>query len=170
MHETRKRGGLAALCLCAALAACGSEDDRPVVPVTGLEDVIVQDRFEVTRSPYGERQTLTRLYEALDRRELTVFATIDHAAAARGVGAEMPPATLVIFGDPAAGTPLMREVPLMAIELPLRALVFEEDGRTFLALTGTANLSRTYPLGAQEEVLGRVGEALDAIGAEVTGG
>ena len=171
---------LAPLSLC--LVGCG-EQVSPAAPITVAEEpaataagteapraVLVQDRFGVSRSQYDAPATLARLLEALDRRELQVFAVIDHAAAAEGVGAEMPFATLVIFGDPQAGTPLMQAVPLMAAELPLRALVYEQQGEVFVAVTGIDNLARRYPLDAQAEILGRVQRALNDIRAEVAAG
>ena len=166
-------GGLLAV----SLAACG-EQVSPAAPITVAEGaeaeapraVLVQDRFGVSRSQYDAPATLARLLEALDRRELQVFAVIDHAAAAQGVGAEMPFATLVIFGDPAVGTPLMQAVPLMAAELPLRALVYEQQGEVFIAVTGIDNLARRYPLDAQAEMMGRVQRALNDIRAEVAAG
>lgn len=163
-HKTGALLGALAL----LLHAC-AEDARPdPSAAASVSDVIVQDRFDVTTSPHGHRETLARLLEALDRRDLTVFAVIDHAAAASSVGAALPPSTLVIFGDPRAGTPLMRDVPLMGMELPLRALVYEADGEARLAVTGAANLARTYPLDGQAAILDRVAELTDGIAAEVT--
>ena len=152
----------------ALLAACGSERGAPREE-PDVQRVVVQDRFAVRQSTRGFDATLSALFEALDRRDLTVFAVIDHAAAAQGVGVALPPTTVVIFGDPEAGTPLMEAVPVMGAELPLRALVYERGGDVFVATTGMANLARTYPLEGQEEIVIKAERALVEIANEVVG-
>lgn len=79
------------------------------------------------RSAAGVTQTVTLIRQHAERRGATVFAVIDHAAAARGVGLYMPATQVVIFGNPAAGTPLMLAMPEIALDLPLRVLV-RDDG------------------------------------------
>lgn len=64
--------------------------------------------------------TLDRLVEAISRSGMTLFARIDHAAGALAMGMPMPPTTVLIYGSPAGGTPLMLAAPLAALELPLR--------------------------------------------------
>lgn len=162
--------GLAAL-LGAMLSGCGGEEPAalgPEAPAAAPPVALAQDRYVLTESAFGFDQTLSRLFEALDRRELTVFAVIDHVAAARSVGADLPPTTVVVFGDPRGGTPLMAAVPVLGAELPLRALVFERDGAVFLAVTGIDNIARTYPLDEQEQITGAIAEMLGGVSAEVT--
>ncbi len=78
--------------------------------------------------------TLERLTEAIARAGLILFSRIDHQAGAREVGLEMPPATVLTYGHPKGGTPIMVAVPLAALDLPLRVLVrVREDGRTVIA-------------------------------------
>lgn len=77
------------------------------------------------RSVHGFADTLRRLREAFAQRGLKVFAEIDQQAEASAVGLRMPPATLLLFGQPKAGTPLMIERPLSALDLPLKVLVGE---------------------------------------------
>lgn len=78
-------------------------------------------------------QTLTRLEEAVTRSGLTIFARIDHAGAAQKVGLTMPPTTVLIYGNPQGGTPIMLTTPRSAIDLPLRVLVREDkDGRVLV--------------------------------------
>lgn len=67
--------------------------------------------------------TLHRLIETIERKGMTVFAQIDHAEGARAIGYTMPPSTLLIYGSPAGGTPLMLASPQAALDLPLRVLV-----------------------------------------------
>ncbi|HYU85094.1 MAG TPA: DUF302 domain-containing protein [Kribbellaceae bacterium] len=78
-------------------------------------------------SAAGVTQTVTLIRQHAERRGATVFAVIDHAAAAREVSLDMPATQVVIFGNPAAGTPLMLATPEIALDLPLRVLV-RDDG------------------------------------------
>ena len=71
--------------------------------------------------------TLDRLVEAISRSGMTLFARIDHAAGALAMGMPMPPTTVLIYGSPAGGTPLMLAAPLAALELPLRVLLRENE-------------------------------------------
>jgi uncharacterized protein (DUF302 family) len=77
-------------------------------------------------SPYGVAETLTRLETVIQSKGLSIFTRIDHTAAAAHVGLTMPPAVVVLFGSPKAGTPLMIAAPTLAIDLPLKALVWKD--------------------------------------------
>jgi uncharacterized protein (DUF302 family) len=79
-------------------------------------------------SPYSFAETLDRLEAALRARGIAEFARIDHSGEAAKVGLKMHPTQLVIFGSPKAGTPLMVATPTLAIDLPLKALVWEDAG------------------------------------------
>ena len=79
-------------------------------------------------SPYPVAETLKRLDSVLQSRGLTAFARIDHSGEAEKVGMKMHPTQLVIFGSPKGGTPLMVASPTLAIDLPLKALVWEDAG------------------------------------------
>jgi uncharacterized protein (DUF302 family) len=79
-------------------------------------------------SKYGVDETLTRLEGVLAERGVRVFAVIDHSGEAEKVGMTMRPTKLTIFGNPKSGTPLMVAAPSLAIDLPLKALVAEDDG------------------------------------------
>jgi uncharacterized protein (DUF302 family) len=79
-------------------------------------------------SPYSVAETIKRLDAALQSRGLTVFARIDHSGEAEKVGMKMHPTQLIIFGSPKGGTPVMVASPTLAIDLPLKALVWEDAG------------------------------------------
>jgi uncharacterized protein (DUF302 family) len=79
-------------------------------------------------SPYPVSETLKRLDSVLQSRGLTVFARIDHSGEAEKVGMKMHSTQLVVFGSPKGGTPLMVASPTLAIDLPLKALVWEDAG------------------------------------------
>lgn len=79
-------------------------------------------------SPYPVSETLRRLDSLLQARGLTVFARVDHSGEAEKAGMKMHPTQLVIFGSPKGGTPVMVASPTLAIDLPLKALVWEDGG------------------------------------------
>ena len=79
------------------------------------------------RSPYGALETMNRLEATVKQRGLIVFARIDHAAGAAKVGKPLRPTELLIFGNPAGGTPLMECAQTAGIDLPLKALVWEDE-------------------------------------------
>ncbi|HEX3922825.1 MAG TPA: DUF302 domain-containing protein [Streptosporangiaceae bacterium] len=81
-------------------------------------------------SPRSVAETVARLADLLAVRGLKLFATIDQTAAAREVGLEMRETTLVIFGSPAAGTPVMVASPLAALDLPLKVLIWADNEQT----------------------------------------
>ena len=79
-------------------------------------------------SKYSVDETVTRLESVLAERGVRVFAVVDHSGEAEKVGMKMRPTKLVIFGNPKGGTPLMVAAPSVAIDLPLKALVAEDEG------------------------------------------
>ena len=96
-------------------------------------------------SRYGVERTAARLAEIIAARGLTLFASIDQAAAARAAGLAMNDMTLLVFGNPRAGTPAMRERPLIGLELPLKALVWADDrDRVWVSYLDAAELGRRF--------------------------
>ena len=77
-------------------------------------------------SHHGTDETVERLKAILDSKGVTLFALVDHSGEAEKVGMKMPPTKLLIFGSPKAGTPLMLAAPSIAIDLPLKILVWED--------------------------------------------
>ena len=87
-----------------------------------------------TLSAYSFEMTLERLIVAIEQAGLTLFNAIDHQAGALEFGLEMPPTTVLTYGHPRGGTPIMLAAPLAALDLPLRVLIrVREDGRTVIA-------------------------------------
>ncbi len=85
--------------------------------------------YEDFQSPLAFEETVVALQKTLNSKGITVFATIEHHKAAEAVGESMSPATVLIVGNPKVGTALMQENLLLAIELPLKILVYQE-GKT----------------------------------------
>jgi uncharacterized protein (DUF302 family) len=85
-------------------------------------------------SKTGFATTMERLVRAIGDAGMTVFASIDHAAAARAAGLEMPQTVVLLFGNPRGGTPVMLAAPRAALELPLRVMLREgKDGAAVLS-------------------------------------
>ena len=101
-------------------------------------------------SPHPFDETVSRLLHLLESKGLTVFAVIDQQAAARQVGLDLRPTTLVLFGNPAGGTPVMEAAPLSALDLPLKVLVWDGGERGCLvSYTDPAVLTARYGVPAE---------------------
>src|SRR5580704_6965972 len=79
-------------------------------------------------SPYTFAETIKRLESLLQAQGLTIFCRIDHSGAAEKGGLKMHPTQVIVFGSPKGGTPLMIASPTVAIDLPLKALIWEDGG------------------------------------------
>jgi len=121
-------------------------------------------------SRYPARDTMDRLLAALAKRDMTVFARIDHAAGAASAGLELRPTEVVIFGNPKGGTALMQDRQSAGIDLPLKALVWEDaDGKVLLGYNDPAWIAQRHGLGpASAGAVEAMAKALGAIAAEVT--
>jgi len=102
----------------------------------------------ITRpSRHSVDETLERLNGILGAMGVTVFALVDHSGEAAKVGMTMHPTKLLIFGNPNAGTPLMLASPSIAIDLPLKVLVWEDaDGRAWLSYNSPVYLQARHKL------------------------
>ena len=98
-----------------------------------------------TASPFSVEQTLEKLQLILHDKGMTTFAHIDHSAEAAKVGMEMRPTQLLLFGNPRGGTPPMLAAPTLAIDLPLKALVWEDDqGKVWVTHNSAEYLQRRH--------------------------
>ena len=96
-------------------------------------------------SKYSVEQTMQRLEALLQERSVMIFARIDHSGEASKVGLTMRPTKLLIFGSPKAGTPLMQAAPTIAIDLPLKALFWEDaEGKVWLTYNDPAYLQQRH--------------------------
>ncbi len=100
-------------------------------------------------SPYSVPDTLDRLESILHSKNITVFTRVDHSGEAEKVGLHMPPTQLLIFGNPKGGTPIMLAAPLSAIDLPLKALAWQDaDGKVFLSYNDPQYLQQRFSIPA----------------------
>ena len=139
----------------------------PAVPAIADSGVITNP------SAYSAAETMARFETAIKKRGFMVFAHLDHAAAAKQKGLSMPFSTVVVFGNPKVGTPGFIKVPESAIDLPLKALVWEnQDGKAFLSYnSGTYVLQTLYPRHGRkvpQKVVDTVNGRLAEIAAETT--
>src|SRR6266566_9119601 len=99
-------------------------------------------------SPRSVPDTVARLSALVAAKGMKLFAVIDQAAEAREAGLDLRDTTLVIFGSPAAGTPVMAASPLAAVDLPLKVLVWDDDGQTKVSYYSPDALAARHHLGA----------------------
>jgi uncharacterized protein (DUF302 family) len=95
-------------------------------------------------SHYSVEETLQRLEAAFAAKGLQIFARVDHSGEAEKVGLKMRPTKLLIFGSPKGGTPLMVAAPGLAIDLPMKALVEEENGKVWLTYNSPEYLQERH--------------------------
>jgi uncharacterized protein (DUF302 family) len=125
--------------------------------------VSVQSRVSV-------KETLDRLLAALAERKLIVFARVDHAAGAASAGLPLRATEVVMFGNPKGGTALMQDRQSAGIDLPLKALIFEDaDGKAWLTYNDPAWIAERHGLGAASAAaVQATAELLGAIAREAT--
>jgi uncharacterized protein (DUF302 family) len=100
-------------------------------------------------SPWTVAETVARLTTMLTAKDITLFTVIDQAAEARQVGLELRDTVLVIFGNPAGGTPVMAASPLTALDLPLKVLIWDDAGQTTVSYYSPATLAARHQLPAE---------------------
>jgi uncharacterized protein (DUF302 family) len=127
---------IAVLLIGVALPA--SAGSNPVKRKNGIVDV---------SSNHSVDETVDRVKSILQSKGVTLFALIDHSGEAAKVGMKMPPTKLLIFGSPKAGTPLMLATPSIAIDLPLKILVWEDtQGKVWLSYNSPEYLAERHGL------------------------
>jgi uncharacterized protein (DUF302 family) len=99
-------------------------------------------------SPLPVAGTVAKLTGLISAKGIKLFVVIDQSAEARQAGLSLRETTLVIFGSPAAGTPVMAASPLAALDLPLKVLVWDDDGQTKVSYYSPDALAARYHLGA----------------------
>lgn len=128
------------------------------------------DGLVAVKSPYPAKDTMNRFEDIAKQRGLNVFARIDHAAGAAKVGRTLRPPELVIFGNPQGGTPLMQCRQSVGIDLPLKALAWQDaQGQVWLGYNEPMHLAHRHGLdecGAQ--AIGNITKALAGLAAEAT--
>jgi uncharacterized protein (DUF302 family) len=110
---------------------------------------------------------MDRLEAEIRGKGLTVFAQIDHGAGAAEVGLELRPTTLIIFGNARGGTPLMQAAQTAGIDLPLKALVWQDaSGKTWLSYNEPTWIVQRHGLGIKAELVDKLASALNVISTD----
>ncbi len=126
------------------------------------------DGLTTVKSSFGPEETMKRYEAEVRAKGLTVFAHVDHAAGAAAVGLPLRSTDLLIFGNARGGTPLMQAVQTIGIDLPLKALVWQDEaGTTFVSYNDPAYLAHRHGLGESADAAALSG-ALKAITAKAT--
>ena len=112
------------------------------------EHAMSDDGLITLRSSFGPEETMSRFEAEVCARAMTIFAHIDHAAGAAAVGLLLRPTDLLIFGAAKGGTPLMQSMQTIGIDLPLKALVWQDEaGNTFLSYNDPAYVAHRHGVG-----------------------
>jgi uncharacterized protein (DUF302 family) len=122
-------------------------------------------------SRFRPKETMDRLAAAVAKRGMAALARIDHAKAAAEAGLDLRPTEVLVFGNPKAGTPLMQDVQTIGVDLPLKALVWQDaGGRTWISYNEPRWLAERHELvTGHEPVLAAMAAALAAVAAEAAG-
>ena len=129
------------------------------------DDRATDERGVVTKlSPRSVADTTTRMTDILAAKGVKLFTVIDQSAEARLVGLHLRDTTLVIFGNPQAGTPVMAASPMAALDLPLKVLVWDDGGQTKVSYYAPAELAARHGLGPDlEKNLAAIDSLTDAL-------
>lgn len=126
-----------------------------------------ESALKTVKSAYPAVETVEKIKHAVTEKGMKVFTVIDHQAAAKEAGLAMPFSSVVVFGTPKAGTPMMLQSPTLAIDLPIKALVWEDTkGEVFVTLNDTDTIGKKH--GLTEEVYGKLKGAEKLVPAAVT--
>ena len=128
------------------------------------------DGLTTVESAYGPKDTMDRLEAEVKAKGLNVFARIDHAAGAAQVGLQLRPTAVLIFGNAKGGTPLMQAAQTVGIDLPLKALVWQDSaGKTWLSYNEPGWIARRHGLGHEvDATVGALAGALSALAKAAT--
>jgi CubicO group peptidase (beta-lactamase class C family)/uncharacterized protein (DUF302 family) len=131
--------------------------DRKLGPPSAAQGMVTRE------SAFPVQETVNRLESFLKARGVEVSARIDHASAAKKAGLDLPPTEVVIFGNPAVGTRLMQKQRSIALELPLRVVVWQEaDGTVWAGYNEVGSLAERHAVAESDAVFGSMRRALDA--------
>jgi uncharacterized protein (DUF302 family) len=119
-------------------------------------------------SAHSVDQTVQKLVDLLQAKDVRLFALVDHSGEAESAGLSMPPTKLLIFGNPRAGTPLMVASPSVAIDLPLKILVAEdEEGHVWVSYNSPAYLQQRH--GLPDDLIQNIA-VVEALASTIAGG
>jgi len=134
------------------------------------ESPVIVDGLTSIRSSFGPKETMDRLEAEIRAHGLNVFARIDHAAGATEVGLTLRPTELIIFGNARGGTPLMQLSQTAGIDLPLKALVWQDAANnTWLSYNEPSWILHRHCPGLKAELVDKLANALSTISSKAAG-
>ncbi|PHS27762.1 MAG: hypothetical protein COA85_04705 [Robiginitomaculum sp.] len=139
------------------LAAC-----QPLAPKTANDELITRT------SPHSVAETMDRLEAAVTAKGAKVFARINHGAGAQSIGEVLTAEEVLIFGNPELGTPLMQIDPRMGLDLPVKILVWDDNGQTRIVFLNPAKLGAWYGIEATNPVLIKMRGVLETVSKEAS--
>ena len=128
-----------------------------MVLTANAQDLVQRD------SAFSVPETADRLVAAAEGAGATVFARIDHAKGARSIDAELDDMQVVIFGNPAIGTPIIAAAPTAGLDLPLRVLIYNDGGQTRIAYEDPRTLRDRRNVDGADEAFGAMTKALERL-------
>jgi len=129
-----------------------------------MERAVTVDGLTTIKSSFGPKETLDRLETLAKSRGMNVFARIDHAAGAGSAGLSLRPTEVLIFGSPVGGTPLMQAMQTIGLDLPLKALAWQDAaGDSWLSYNDPVWLARRYGIPGDTEAVIKLSTALTAV-------
>lgn len=121
------------------------------------------------KSAHGVVETIDRLEKALTANGITIFTRVDHAKGAKSVDLELAPTLLLVFGNPKLGTPLMQSNRAIGLDLPLKALAWEDaNGDVYLSYTSPDALKARHEIADRDKVFENMAKALDGMTTTAT--
>jgi len=139
-----------------------------VLPLALLAPARAADGLAAVKSPYTVKETIDRLEATAKARNLVIFARVDHAAGAQKIGRTIRPTELLIFGNPQGGTPFMECAQSVGIDLPLKALAWQDDaGQVWLGYNEPQFIAVRHGV-PNCAVVPNLKKALESLAAEAT--
>ena len=125
-----------------------------------------EDNWIMKTSSVSVELTADRLVNAVENAGARVFARVDHAAGAKSIDADLEDMTLVIFGNPKIGTPILQAEPRAGLDLPIRVLIWDDNGQTTIGYLDPAHLKQRYSVEGADQAFdtmaGALGKLTDA--------
>ncbi len=137
---------------------------------TATNHAIAQNGIEIIQSAYSVEETIDRLEKVLNENGLNIFEKVNHQEGATSVNMELPPTTVLIFGNPKLGTPIMQCAPTTAIDLPQKMLIWEnEDGQVNVGYNSPDYLKKRHNIEGCDQELQKISGALQKFAQSAAG-
>jgi uncharacterized protein (DUF302 family) len=134
------------------------------VPALAADDLVLKE------SKRDVKATIDALTAALEKAGIKIVARVDHAAAAQNAKMELRPTTLLIFGNPALGTPLMQSTQKIGLDLPMKVLAYTDDaGKTWIAYQKPDALKARHGISGKDDIFAKMTGALDKMTGAAAG-